>query len=233
MDHPGYGAEVDMFSCGAIIFALLGGYLPWPTKDEEKLKANLRTKVVAFDDPSWEEVSAEAMELLVGLLDKNPIRRVKADKALRATWFQLDSGDLGRNTLYRCHANFTTSLDHCQSLAAPCTSQFGTHVHESIEQKDVERDAEPQIKVLDAPKTELHAWDVRAEHGYTNFGDLDLGTALGEGAFAIVRVGVNRVTKAKFAVKEAPHKIGHDPTRTIAKAPSPRAVPRSRSPKFV
>ena len=37
------------------------------------------------------------------------------------------------------------------------------------------------------------------------------GTELGEGGFSTVRLGTNRSTGARFAVKEAPHKPGHDP----------------------
>ena len=60
-------------------------------------------------------------------------------------------------------------------------------------------------------KTALHAWGTRVEHGYTTFDDLELGAELGEGGFSTVRVGTNRSTGARFAVKEAPHKAGHDP----------------------
>ncbi|KAH8044670.1 calmodulin-dependent protein kinase [Aureococcus anophagefferens] len=174
-EPPGYGAEADAWSCGAIIYALLGGYLPWPTRDMEKHKAQLRTKTVSFADASWEEVSPEATDLVRGLLDRDPYRRTKLAKALGAKWFEMDSNDLGRNTLYRCHVNFAQSLDQVNSLEERCTSGFGRHVHDAAEKEEVA---------------------VASARG-----------------FAVVRLATNRVTSATFAVKEAPHKPGHDPNR--------------------
>ena len=207
-NHPGYGAEADAWSCGAIIYALLGGYLPWPTRDMEKHKAQLRTRTVSFADASWEEVSPEATDLVRGLLDRDPYRRTKLAKALGAKWFEMDSNDLGRNTLYRCHVNFAQSLDQVNSLEERCTSGFGRHVHDAAEKEEVAVASSPVPR-----KGALHAWDLKEKHGYTTFEDLDIGEKLGEGGFAVVRLATNRVTKATFAVKEAPHKPGHDPNR--------------------
>ena len=167
---PHYGAEADAWSCGAIIYALLGGYLPWPTRDMEKHKAQLRTKTVSFADASWEEVSPEATDLVRGLLDRDPYRRTKLAKALGAKWFEMDSNDLGRNTLYRCHVNFAQSLDQVNSLEERCTSGFGRHVHDAAEKEEVAVASSPVPR-----KGALHAWDLKEKHGYTTFEDLDIG----------------------------------------------------------
>ena len=211
--HPGYDERCDAFSCGTIIFALLGGYLPWPTRDEERLKDALRLKRVEFADPCWGDVSTEATDLLTGLLERDPRRRTRAAKALKAPWFFMDSANLGRNTLYRCHANFSKAMDACESPGSVLRSDkssFGHHVHEDIRRTRLESDAPRPARLVD-DKGPLHAWDIKFRHGYTTFRDLDLGEALGKGAFAEVRAATNRSTGARFAVKLAPHKAGHDP----------------------
>ena len=59
--------------------------------------------------------------------------------------------------------------------------------------------------------------EISKKHGYTDFDDLDMGEELGEGGFSTVRIATNRVTNATFAVKSAPHKLGHDPTTRSGK----------------
>ena len=120
----------------------------------------------------------------------------------------MDSADLGRNTLYRCHANFTKAVDACKALERNDKTEFGSHVHDDIARARVESEA-PRPMLLVPNKGPLHAWDIKFRHGYTTFRDLDLGEALGKGAFAEVRVATNRTTGARFAVKLAPHKPGH------------------------
>ncbi|KAH8048219.1 calmodulin-dependent protein kinase [Aureococcus anophagefferens] len=102
----------------------------------------------------------------------------------------------------------TTLAGSGQFLEERCTSGFGRHVHDAAEKEEVAVASSPVPR-----KGALHAWDLKEKHGYTTFEDLDIGEKLGEGGFAVVRLATNRVTSATFAVKEAPHKPGHDPNR--------------------
>lgn len=219
-EHPGYGCSCDVWSSGVIVFALLGGYLPWSAKDEEVHKRRIRTERCRFADSCWDEVSEDAMGLVERLLDYNPRRRIGAAEALNASWFLADSVELRRNTLYRGHANLTNSADEQRDEGV-----FGERVHAALSTRSDDDDEQTYASSRSSPsrtrarsltvevpeKTALHAWSTRAEHGYTTFEDLDLGDEIGVGGFSRVKVATNRVTGARFAVKEAPHKPGHDP----------------------
>lgn len=92
---PGYAApevlcnpqscKSDCFSVGVIMFILLCGRAPFPGRDaNEVLKRNMRCQLApgALDD-----VSPLARELILGLLQKHPERRLSAEEALRHSWF--------------------------------------------------------------------------------------------------------------------------------------------------
>merc|ERR1712032_530456 len=70
-----YGTAVDMWSCGVIVYILLGGYPP-------------------FDPQYWDQVSDDAKDLIKKMLVVDPDKRLTASQALRHPWFMVGDHEL-------------------------------------------------------------------------------------------------------------------------------------------
>ena len=65
------GLQVDIWSCGVILFALICGYLPF----EDPNTAQLYKKILNADYSIPDHVSKEARMLIQGILNTDPNKR--------------------------------------------------------------------------------------------------------------------------------------------------------------
>lgn len=79
------GLQVDIWSCGVILFALLCGYLPF----EDANTANLYKKILSGDFHVPKFVSSEAKDLLKGILNTDPIRRFTISDIKKHPWYSI------------------------------------------------------------------------------------------------------------------------------------------------
>ncbi|CCJ29745.1 unnamed protein product [Pneumocystis jirovecii] len=84
----GYGKEIDLWSLGVIMYALLGGYNPFDNGEatEKEIMRKVQKGEFDFSGDSWFNVSIEAKDFISGLLRKKPADRFTVDDALNHIW---------------------------------------------------------------------------------------------------------------------------------------------------
>lgn len=81
-NKPYYGLDVDIWSCGVILFAMVCGYLPF----EDTNTSALYKKILSgsYELPPF--VSPELTDLLTHVLCVDPLRRYKVEQILEHRW---------------------------------------------------------------------------------------------------------------------------------------------------
>ncbi|EFN51045.1 hypothetical protein CHLNCDRAFT_37582, partial [Chlorella variabilis] len=80
-DLDGYGPACDLWSCGVILFMLLGGYPPFWHESKPQLLEAVERGEFEFADPVWQEVSWQAKDLVSKLLVVDPDKRLTPAQA--------------------------------------------------------------------------------------------------------------------------------------------------------
>ncbi|KAL1204261.1 Pentatricopeptide repeat-containing protein [Cardamine amara subsp. amara] len=87
LNDQGYdGATTDLWSCGVILFVLLTGYLPF--EDSSLTTLSKKISSAEFSCPSW--LSSGAKNMIVQILDPNPLTRITIPEILEDAWFKKD-----------------------------------------------------------------------------------------------------------------------------------------------
>lgn len=82
-----YDERCDIWSCGVLLFILLGGYHPFDTEDMDELRVQVCSGIVEYDKRYWKNISAEAKELISRMLTVDPDERCSLEEALSSDWF--------------------------------------------------------------------------------------------------------------------------------------------------
>ncbi|KAF8424512.1 kinase-like domain-containing protein [Tirmania nivea] len=85
-DGSGHSFEVDLWSMGVIIYALLVGKPPFQAKEVEEIYKNIKECRVGFPEDC--SVSGNARALVRSLLHTDPERRPGIDSAVEHPWFR-------------------------------------------------------------------------------------------------------------------------------------------------
>lgn len=89
MSGPGYcGDLVDIWSCGVVLFVLLVGNTPWdePLERSYEFSEYVRTNGRP-EDELWQNLPAETLSLLRGMMKVDPPTRFSLDDVRRHPWF--------------------------------------------------------------------------------------------------------------------------------------------------
>jgi len=81
---PGYGREVDAWSCGVILHILVSGFMPFTGPTERDILAKVARAALTWK--GFAKVSADAKDLIQGLLTVDRTKRYTLDQALKHTW---------------------------------------------------------------------------------------------------------------------------------------------------
>ena len=106
-NHGYEGYPVDIWSAGISLYIMLSGTLPFNLKNNENSSMDessennieLQYSIINNDPKYIEKISDEARDLLKGLLNKNPNKRLTIDQILNHPWLQMDEKK-GKNKKY-------------------------------------------------------------------------------------------------------------------------------------
>lgn len=85
-----YGAKVDVWSMGVILYVLLGGYHPFDPYGKNKddaLWAKVSQGEFEFEDDVWLHVSSEAKELMCAMIQVDVKQRLTMQQVCEHKWF--------------------------------------------------------------------------------------------------------------------------------------------------
>eukprot|EP00241_Pyramimonas_parkeae_P005885 CAMPEP_0114243540 /NCGR_PEP_ID=MMETSP0058-20121206/10845_1 /TAXON_ID=36894 /ORGANISM="Pyramimonas parkeae, CCMP726" /LENGTH=396 /DNA_ID=CAMNT_0001356389 /DNA_START=628 /DNA_END=1818 /DNA_ORIENTATION=+ len=125
-----YGAKADMWCTGMMMYQLLSNRLPfWTNIQDHDLKGVWQAILKAepdFSDSVWANISLEAKDVILSLLQKNPNNRPSAVEMQEHIWFRKQLGsDLDYLIeLHTRHANAQgMSPDELKQLQQPVVSK--------------------------------------------------------------------------------------------------------------
>jgi len=83
-----YGAAVDLWACGVLLYIMLSGRMPFYGKDDQACLKMIGIGKYEFPDREWSTISEDAISLVRGLLQVDPEKRLTADAALHHSWLK-------------------------------------------------------------------------------------------------------------------------------------------------
>lgn len=91
MLKKGHGKAVDMWSLGVITYTLLCGYSPFRSENLNDLISECQDARIIFHERYWRDVSIDAKNFILDLLEPDPSRRPTSQQALKHTWLKGDT----------------------------------------------------------------------------------------------------------------------------------------------
>ncbi|EAW14359.1 serine/threonine-protein kinase [Aspergillus clavatus NRRL 1] len=91
MLKQGHGKAVDMWSLGVITYTLLCGYSPFRSETLSDLIEECRSGRIVFHERYWRDVSKDAKDFILSLLQPDPAKRVTSEEALKHPWLTGES----------------------------------------------------------------------------------------------------------------------------------------------
>jgi len=82
-----YTSKCDLWSLGVITFIVLAGYMPFSGTDAQQTR-NIAAGNFKMKPERWDKVSAEGREFTLGLMQRDPAKRLSAEQALAHTWIK-------------------------------------------------------------------------------------------------------------------------------------------------
>eukprot|EP00457_Paulinella_chromatophora_P002685 gb/GEZN01002690.1/.p1 GENE.gb/GEZN01002690.1/~~gb/GEZN01002690.1/.p1 ORF type:complete len:713 (-),score=81.06 gb/GEZN01002690.1/:160-2298(-) len=84
----GYGAAVDLWSLGILVYVMLCGFQPFRATSRKKLLICICRGQFEFPQKHWGDISSEAKDLIQALLTLEPKERLSAEQVLAHPWIK-------------------------------------------------------------------------------------------------------------------------------------------------
>ena len=83
--------KCDIWSCGVILYLLLSARPPFAGEDDDEIIESVQSARIDYSSPPFNKLSANCLDLLKKLLNKDPEQRISAQEALNHKWFHVNS----------------------------------------------------------------------------------------------------------------------------------------------
>ncbi|KXJ91468.1 kinase-like domain-containing protein [Microdochium bolleyi] len=91
MLKKGHGKAVDMWSMGVITYTLLCGYSPFRSENLQDLIDECSNGTIVFHERYWRDVSPDAKDFIMKLLQPTPEDRWSSEQAMKHSWLRGES----------------------------------------------------------------------------------------------------------------------------------------------
>ena len=86
LQNKAAGPPADVFSLGIICYQLLVGTHPFSTHDAKLTVESTQKYDTKLDSKRWNTISSEAKEVVKGMMERDPTKRMTLDQVLAHTW---------------------------------------------------------------------------------------------------------------------------------------------------
>jgi calcium-dependent protein kinase len=83
----GYHKQCDLWSCGVVFYVMLTGCFPFNGETDDEIYQKIKYDKPNMNIKELKNISPESIDLLTQLLEKDPIERISAEKALEHSAF--------------------------------------------------------------------------------------------------------------------------------------------------
>eukprot|EP00286_Rhodomonas_abbreviata_P016967 CAMPEP_0181321360 /NCGR_PEP_ID=MMETSP1101-20121128/18638_1 /TAXON_ID=46948 /ORGANISM="Rhodomonas abbreviata, Strain Caron Lab Isolate" /LENGTH=404 /DNA_ID=CAMNT_0023429171 /DNA_START=65 /DNA_END=1279 /DNA_ORIENTATION=+ len=110
LKKQGYGVECDVWSAGVIFYILLCGFPPFDQDESVPVIFDqIKNARYDFPEPYWDEISAEAKDLVTKMLTASPTQRITGKATLEHAWVKkFHAGDLPQRHLPQMQSKLRT-----------------------------------------------------------------------------------------------------------------------------
>ena len=83
-----YTTQCDNWSMGIVLFIMLSGKPPFGGKSNKEIIDNVLRGAYTYSNPVWDNISADAKDLIDKLLERQADMRLTAEEAYNHPWIQ-------------------------------------------------------------------------------------------------------------------------------------------------
>eukprot|EP00980_Cylindrotheca_fusiformis_P016948 scaffold5159_cov112-Cylindrotheca_fusiformis.AAC.2 len=199
-----YSSQVDMWSCGCLIYMIIGGYPPFQDESHRGLFRKIRAADFTFHKKYWSNVSVEAKELISGMMTVNPKTRLTCQQALEKAWITVDETQLSSRDLSGSISEIK-SFQAKRKLKSTMTAVFWSvfkhdKISDMLNAMDKKDESSGSVH-MSSDEEKPQEFRMSMMHKKNFEATYELGKKIHAGSFAIVHECFHRRWQISYAVK--------------------------------